>query len=147
MRYGLPMRRLLVPATIVLLAIPFQARAGKVEFATGPFVVNCTSTGQLCDPPRTLTIGDPTRRLTLRKIAYTASAEACSAGRVLIEIDGQPFAAMRFVVGRERAVIRKRRSLAPGDHTLAFRLEGRPGGCNVGYVGSWGGEIVVTARR
>jgi len=141
------MRRSLAVVALAVVLPLADARAEKVTIETGPFAVSCTGATQLCDPPQTLAIGDPAKKLTIRKIVYEASAEHCSAGRLLIDLDGQPFGKMKFVIGRERSTLRKRRALAPGTHTLAFRFEGRTGGCNAGYVASWGGAITVTARR
>ena len=121
--------------------------AEKFTVSTGPFVVQCTSTGQLCDPPETLAIGDPTRRLKVKKFVYEALSAHCSAGRLLIDLDGTLIGRMRFVAGSERAKLRKRIKLEPGEHTFAFRFEGRIGGCNVGSVSSWGGEINVGGKR
>jgi hypothetical protein len=129
------------------LAAVGAAHAEKFALSTGPFIVQCTSTGQVCDPPATLPIGDPTRRLKVKKFVYQAASAHCSAGRLLIELDGAPIGRMRFVAGSESATLKKRLRLQPGQHTLAFRFEGRPGGCNTGYVASWGGEIGVQGRR
>jgi hypothetical protein len=52
-----------------------------------------------------------------------------------------------FVGRNERATLRKRLRLAPGSHTFAFRFEGTVGGCNVGAVSGWGGQITVLGRR
>lgn len=54
---------------------------------------------------------------------------------------------MRFVVGKETSTLNKRRTLKPGFHTLAFRFEGRVGGCNTGFVSGWGGNVTATLRR
>jgi len=131
----------------LLLAPVRDAQAEKFTVSTGPFLIECTSTGQVCDPPATLAIGDPSRALKIRKFIYDASSAHCSAGRLLIELDGAPIGRMRFVAGSERATLRKRRRLAPGAHTLAFRFEGKLGGCNSGRVASWAGEISVRGRR
>lgn len=130
----------------VALAVT-PAGAEIVTVSTGEFVIDCTSTGQLCEPPATLVIGDPARRTTLRKLVYVASAAHCSAGRLLIDLDGRRFGLMRFVVGKETSTLRKRRVLRPGSHTLAFRFEGRVGGCNAGAVSGWGGNVTATLRR
>jgi hypothetical protein len=123
------------------------ARAEKFVVSTGPFLIQCTSAGQVCDPPETLVIGDPVRRMKVKKFFYTAASAHCSAGRLLIELDGAFVGRMKFVAGSEHATLRKRLRLAPGEHTLAFRFEGRTGGCNVGFVASWGGEIAVRGKR
>jgi hypothetical protein len=142
MRIGM----LLIGATL-LLAPARGAQAEKFTVSTGPFLIECTSTGQVCDPPATLAIGDPVRPLKIRKFIYDAASTHCSAGRLLIELDGALIGRMRFVLGSERAKLRKRLRLAPGEHTLAFRIEGKVGGCNSGRVASWAGEISVRGRR
>jgi hypothetical protein len=124
-----------------------QARAEKYTASTGEFGINCVSTGQLCEPPATLVVGDPAGRVKLRKLVYTASSAHCSAGRLLIELDGVKFGKMRFVVGKETSTLRKHRTLAAGFHTLAFRFEGKVGGCNTGAVSGWGGNVTATLRR
>ena len=48
---------------------------------------------------------------------------------------------------RRGTVLVRRLRLEPGEHTLAFRFEGRVGGCNSGSVASWGGEIAVRGKR
>jgi hypothetical protein len=130
-----------------LLATEGAACAEKFVVSTGPFFVQCTSTGQVCDPPQTLAIGDPSRRMKVKKFFYTASSAHCSAGRLLIDLDGVFVGRMKFVAGSEHATLRKRLRLEPGEHTLAFRFEGRVGGCNVGSVSSWAGEIAVRGKR
>jgi hypothetical protein len=142
-------RVLEVVLTLIVLCLGSTpaAQAEKFSVTTGDFIINCTSTGQICDPPETLTIGDPTKKMKVRKFVYDAPAAHCSSGRILIELDGQQVARMRFVAQREQARKRKRLRLAPGLHTLAFRFEGRVGGCNVGSVSSWGGQITVRGRR
>jgi hypothetical protein len=85
--------------------------------------------------------------MKVKKIVYAASSAHCSAGRLLVELDGRLVGRMRFVAGSERATLRKRLRLAPGEHAFAFRFEGRLGGCNVGYVQSWGGVVSVRGKR
>jgi hypothetical protein len=128
------------------LGVASEAHAERFTVTTTPFVIQCTSTGQLCEPPATLVVGDA-RRHKVRKIVYDAASAHCSAGRLLIELDGQPVGRMRFVAGSERATLRKRIRLQPGEHEFAFRFEGKLGGCNAGQVASWGGVISVQGRR
>lgn len=85
--------------------------------------------------------------MKIRKLVYTASSAHCSAGRLIVTLDGAPFAKMRFLIGKETTTLHKHRTVTPGLHTLAFQFEGRTGGCNAGSVSSWGGMITVTMRR
>jgi hypothetical protein len=139
------MRRSLVLA--LAFASAAVARAEKFTVSTGEFGINCVGQVQLCEPPAMLVVGDPAKRVKLRKLVYTASSAHCSAGRLLIDLDGAPFGKMRFVIGKETSTLNKRRTLKPGLHTLAFRFEGRVSGCNTGFVSGWGGNVTATLRR
>jgi hypothetical protein len=123
------------------------AHASKFTVSTGVFGITCTSTGQICDPPETLVVGDAAKRLRVKKFVYVASAAHCSSGRILIQLDGRAVGKMPFVSRNQQATLRKRLRLAPGSHTFAFRFEGKVGGCNVGTVSGWGGQISVLGRR
>jgi hypothetical protein len=142
-------RRLLIVSGVIALTTAPVVHAEKFSLSTGVFGITCTSTGQLCDPPETLTIGDPTAALKVRKFVYTAASAHCSSGRILVELDGRLVGKMRFVSRNETATLRKRKGLrlAPGTHTFAFRFEGKVGGCNTGAVPGWGGEITVIGHR
>ena len=37
--------------------------------------------------------------------------------------------------------------LKEGTHKFQFRVQGKTGGCNVGFVGSWGGTITLTGKK
>jgi hypothetical protein len=141
--------RLLIASSVLALTIVPIVHAEKFSLSTGVFGITCTSTGQLCDPPETLAIGDPTKAIKVRKFVYTAAAQHCSSGRILVELDGRPVGRMRFVSRNETATLRKRKGLrlTAGTHTFAFRFEGKVGGCNTGAVSGWGGEITVIGRR
>jgi hypothetical protein len=143
-----PLCLLIASALLAVTGVPV-VHAEKFSLSTGVFGITCTSTGQLCDPPETLLIADPTTPLKVRKFIYTAAAQHCSSGRILVELDGRPVGKMRFVSRNETATLRKRKGLrlAPGAHTFAFRFEGKVGGCNTGAVSGWGGEITVVGRR
>src|SRR5690242_9092231 len=129
--------QLVIPTLLVLQG---AVRAAPFSIGTGEFGITCTSTGQLCDPPETLVIGDPTTPIKVRKFVYTASSAHCSSGRIRIQLDGREIGRMRFVSRNEQATLRKRVRLAPGTHTFAFRFEGKVGGCNTGAVSGWGGS-------
>ncbi len=130
-----------------MTASPCGVHAKPFSVSTGEFGINCTSTGQRCEPPARLQVGDPAKRVRVKKIVYVASAAHCSSGRVLVELDGQQVGKLKFVSRNESATLRKRIRLSPGLHEFAFRFEGRPGGCNVGSVSGWGGSITVSGRH
>ncbi len=137
---------LVIPAAISLAGVTI-VRAEMFAITTGVFGVNCVSTGQTCDPPATLVIGDPAKAIKVRKFVYDASAAHCSSGRILIDLDGQRVGKMRFVNRNERATLQTSLRVRPGTHVLSFRFQGKVGGCNAGAVSGWGGQITVVGRR
>jgi len=130
----------------VLVLLAGSARAARVTYSTGPFAVYCTSSGQLCDPPETLTVVATAPRARITRIEYDAPDAHCSSGRLHVAVDGREVARMRYVAARERTTLRRRINLRAGTHVFAFRFEGRTGGCNVGAVVSWGGTITLVGR-
>ena len=68
-----------------------RTRTQSLTFTTGQFVVNCTSSGQRCSPPKRLTF-----RLalagTLTSIKYTTAATHCSALVLRVFRDGRQIA-------------------------------------------------------
>ena len=145
-----PLRCALSTVVAMALAIlaPHSASAALILLSTDFFFVTCTSTGQLCDPPKTLVVHVTSRRLKITRITYNASgAVTCSPGRIRISVDGQPVGSTRFIEAGERASVKPRRLKLPrGEHTLSFQFEGRPGGCNDGFVTAWSGVIKVAGR-
>lgn len=61
MRDGPGVRAVLMAA--LCLAYAPAARAERFGVSTGVFGIDCRSTGQICDPPETLVIGDPAKKL------------------------------------------------------------------------------------
>jgi hypothetical protein len=119
-----------------------------VRYRTGSFFVTCTSSGQICDPAKTKkvrVVDDPVR---IKRMRYVAATAHCSRGRILVFLDGDKINQTDFVNAGERATVDNMTArLAPGRHRFAFRFEGRTGGCNAGFVGSWGGKITLTGER
>ena len=129
----------------VAVAAPQKDDPDKIRFKTGSFVVTCTSTGQICNPPQKLklkvTNGDGVR---VKRLRYQAATTHCSPGRILISLDGERIGRTGFVQAGERAIVDDLKvTLDKGRHKFAFRMEGKLGGCNVGAVGSWGGKITL----
>ena len=115
-------------------------------YSTGQFVVNCTSTGQVCTPAKELTITPP-RRGTVTAVRYTTPATHCSALRLQVVSKGAVVATSgRIEAGEQSERFNPRLHVPKGRSTLGFRAKGILGGCNTGRVGSWGGKIRVTVR-
>jgi hypothetical protein len=137
---------LVFAALLVALAGTAWSKAPPATrtFSTGQFVVNCTSTGQVCSPPKKLTLTPPGPG-TVTKIRYTTSPQHCSALKLQVLRNGQVVAtSKRIEAGQQTAQFDPGIKVPKGQSKLGFRAKGFLGGCNTGFVGSWGGKITVT---
>jgi hypothetical protein len=115
-------------------------------YTTGQFVVNCTSTGQVCSPAKQLTVTPP-RRGRVTSVRYTTSPQHCSALVVQVVRNGKVLATShRIEAGDQTEVFSMSIPVPKGASKLGFRAKGFLGGCNTGRVGSWGGRITVTVK-
>ena len=113
------------------------------------FVVTCTSTGQLCDPPLSVSgeIG------SVLQAQYFVRSTHCSSLRVHLFVDGtlkvttgflgwvgapSPFAELPLDTG-----LVDLGPVSPGAHLISVQAEGQVSGCNVGKPLSWGGSLKV----
>ena len=123
-----------------------RTRTKTLTFTTGQFVVNCTSSGQRCSPKKKLTF-ELGRNGTLTSIKYTAAATHCSSTLLRVYRKGRQIAKTgRLEPGETSERLVTRIGLAKGLTTLRFQAQGFLGGCNAGYVGSWGGKISVAVK-
>lgn len=115
-----------------------------LQFSTGEFTVNCTSTGQLCEPPFEQTVQVPSGgRVT--SVMYTASPGHCSAARIHVFLDGTEIGATDFLEPSETSELGLFSDpIRRGSVVLGYKAEGKVGGCNLGQVASWGGSVVTT---
>ena len=140
-----------VASLLVVSAAPVAA-SQRVRYSTGPFTVNCDTadkTPQICDPPEKLKVRvRHGKKVRIERLRYVASTEHCSAGRVLISLDGDAIGHTDYVNAGEQATVDDLKvTLHPGRHKFAFRIQGKTGGCNAGFVGSWGGKIKLKGER
>lgn len=79
-----------------------ESATRSLNFTTGSFVVNCTSSEELCSPAEKLTLSLP-RPGTVSAIAYTTAATHCSAVLVHVLHNGHQIAkqATRGPVSRQ----------------------------------------------
>ena len=113
------------------------------------FVVTCTSTGQLCDPPFSVSgeIG------SFLQVQYFVRSTHCSSLRAHLFVDGtlkvttgflgwvgapSPFAELPLDTG-----VVDLGPVSPGAHLIGVQLEGQVSGCNFGKPFSWGGSLKV----
>jgi hypothetical protein len=137
-------------ALLLLVGAWPASTAATRTYTTGPFVVNCTSTGQVCSPPKRLQVTPP-RRGKVTSVRYTTSPQHCSAVALQVVRGGHVLATSPRLEAGERSVKFATSIHVPkGPSTLGFRAKGFLGGCNAGSVASWGGSVTVTvtlARR
>ena len=123
-----------------------RTRTQTLTFTTGQFVVNCTSSGQRCSPKKKLTFR-LRRNGTLTSIRYTAAVTHCSSTLLRVFRNGRQIAKTgRLEPGETSERLVTRIGLTRGVTTLRFQAQGFVGGCNAGYVGSWGGKITVAVK-
>ena len=137
----MPLRRFLLMISMLLVTVALSApiSAQIVTTTFGPFTVNCTPIGQLCDNTFSQSVGTTS---TLR-VQYNASAGHCSNVAVHILVDGVEKAVTAFLTPGQSSGFFDVGPVNPGFHTVALRGEGTISGCNVGNLQNWGGTMDV----
>src|SRR5437763_1685385 len=131
-----PARLLFVVCLLTVSAAPAVGNTltRSLTFTTGQFVVNCTSSGEVCSPPKKLTF-NLRRNSTLTSIVYTTAATHCSAVRLHVLKNGHQIAETgRLSPGMSTVRLGTRISLKQGVTTLGFQAQGFAGGCNAGHL-------------
>jgi len=141
---------IVITAVMVIGVFGLSATANSqetVETFIPDFAVTCTNTGQLCDPPFSVSVETGTDL----KARYFVRREHCSSIRVRIFLDGAlrlttgffgwpgsppPFADLPFGTG-----LIDFGPVSPGTHLISIQGEGQPGGCNATGPVSWGGSL------
>lgn len=125
-------------------AAPSMGAPDTLQFSTGEFTVNCTSTGQLCEPPFEQTVQVPSGgRVT--SVVYTAPPGHCSAAKIHVLLDATEIGATGFLEPSETSELALFSDpIRKGSVVLGYKAEGKVGGCNIGQVVSWGGSVVTT---
>jgi hypothetical protein len=141
------MRLLTASLALLLVATASSKTAtGTRTYSTGAFVVNCTSTGQVCKPPKSLALNTP-RAGTIKTVRYTTAPEHCSALVLQVVRGGKVRATSgRIEAGEQTETFHPGMHVPAGSSHIGFRAKGFLGGCNTGRVGSWGGKITVTVK-
>jgi hypothetical protein len=116
------------------------------------FGVDCSSTGQLCEPPFAITIATE----SLLQVQYAVRFDHCSSVRLHIFVDdvlvqttdflGWPGAGGTFAGLPLETALLDLGPVSPGTHVLELQAEGQVSGCNTGNLLHWGGSLrVLTA--
>jgi len=128
------------PAKTTPAPTPAPAKPVVTKTATYTAGANCDKVHQLC--PNAYTTSLKTGKGTLT-MSFTAAANHCSDVRVYFSVDGGGEHISSFV-SKNNTTASYAFAVAAGGHTLKLRAEGRRGGCNTGYLLSWGGTLHVT---
>jgi hypothetical protein len=82
--------------------------------------------------------------LGVLQVEFTALNRLCSDMRLHILLDGVEWETSNyFGMDSKTTGVLDLGPVSSGKHTLKFQPEGRLGGCNTGYLESWGGPLVV----
>jgi hypothetical protein len=127
-----------------------QAVQGQtIETDIPDFVVSCTSTGQLCDPPFSVSVETG----SALQVQYFVRSTHCASVRVGLLVDGTlratsdflgwpgapaPFSGLALDTG-----LVDLGPVSPGAHVVGVQAEGQVGGCNFGELPNWGGSLRV----
>ena len=135
-----------------VLAWSAAAQGQTVETTIPDFIVTCTSTGQLCDPPFLV----PVETGSVLQVQYAVRSTHCASVRVHLFVDGALEATSDFLgwpgapapfsdLALDTGLV-DLGPVPPGAHVVGVQAEGQVGGCNVGQLPDWGGSLrVVTS--
>jgi hypothetical protein len=148
---------LVVSMAVLMVAIAVHPAAAARYWSVATLAkVDCKitdTTPQICDPGHTQKVS--VRRgatVHVRRLRYTAATTHCSSGRLLIYLDGKRVGRTDWVdAGQDTTVenlnltLKRRANGKP--HRFVYKAQGRLGGCNAGFVGSWAGDIKLIGTR
>ena len=140
----------IVSAAVAAVAMASDPGVANQIVTDYPVAVACTSTGQLCAPPYSVTVNT----IGTLKVQYFVHPGHCSSVRVHFLLDGplvvtspflgyigdplnQPMQTIEYDLG----------PVSPGSHKVEIQAEGQPGGCNSGGVATWGGTLRITTAE
>lgn len=123
-----------------------------VETVIPDFIAPCTSVGELCDPPFSVSVETG----SVLQVQYFVRPTHCASVRVGLLVDGTLKATSDFLgwpgapapfsdLALDTGLV----DLGPvsaGAHVVGVQAEGQVGGCNFGQLDNWGGSLrVVTS--
>ena len=151
----------IVIATLMAFT-PILARSARAagqpwSATTSALVKPCTAdaTPLICEPAHLQTIKVPRgKRIDVQRLRYTAAPGHCIDTRLLIDLNGKRIGKTDWVKATEESTVElldltlRRRSRGRA-HRFTYKAEGRftPGGCNVGKVDSWAGDIKLIGLK
>lgn len=137
-----PIRFLLGMSALFAAFVASIPAYGQLATTTyGPFVVSCTSVGQLCNNVFSQSVAT----VSNLQVEYIAAPTHCSNVGAHIIIDGVEKAVTAFLTPGQASGFFNVGPVASGSHVVALQGEGNLSGCNSGTLGGWGGTMVVIA--
>ena len=142
------MRAGAVAAVAFFLSVSSGAARGQtIETLIPDFIVTCTSTGELCDPPLFTPIETggvlqaqyfvrPTHSASIRVDFLVDGAVAASSD--FLGWPGAPFPFSELPLDTGLVDLGP---VSPGAHVVGVQAEGQVGGCNTGRLDDWGGSL------
>jgi hypothetical protein len=127
---------------VVSLFVTAGTAAAATNVSNTPVSVTCTSTGQACDTAFQQTV---TTTSTLR-IEFESAFEGCGSFSVSFFVDGSLVHTSAVLGPFQRTGEFDAGPVSTGQHTVAVRATGVPGGCNTGTLTSWAGRLFITTN-
>jgi hypothetical protein len=109
----------------------------------GPFAVRSTGSGELSTGIYSIVVDTS----GVLEVGYLAPRSHCSSLRMHFLLDGVQKAVSDEVAPGHATGYVNLGPVEPGQHLVALQAEGIEGGCNVGYVSSWGGSATVWTSK
>ena len=141
-----------------MIAAPVSAAGGQPWSSTTTIElpgIQCDvdSTPQVCDPAHVHRVQVPQgKKIHVTKLRYTAAGTHCSSGRLLIALNGRVIGRTDWVDAGEQSDVELldvtlRRRANGTKHKFSYKMQGKEGGCNLGFVGSWAGDVKLSGRK
>lgn len=102
------------------------------------FSVICNTTGQVCEPPGTVTLN--LAMSSTVSMAFRTFSSHCSSIRV--DIFGSLNGSTGFLTANQQTSVLDERYLESGNYIFSIYATGEAGECNKGNLKTWGGNLI-----
>ena len=100
--------------------------------------VTCSSSGQVCSPPGSVTLNLP--KSAIVALMFATPERHCSS--ISVAITGDLEGSTDFLSAGEQTGILDTKILPSGNYSFSITATGQEGGCNYGELNSWGGIVI-----